>query len=169
MKNHILPFLLILFLFSCADQSEVTEGDETITLSITKESKASDSKTGDNYSPEAFEKAYKVVDKMPLFGGCYDKACSDEKLISYIQSNVEYPSQAKAASVEGRVYIQFIIELDGSVSNVFIVRDVGAGTGEAAKAVVEGMNDLQQGWVAGEENGEKVPVMFTLPVSFKLQ
>lgn len=168
MKNYILTLLLLGLLFSCTDQPDTLQESPTSSMTMTIESETSDSKTLDD-PQKAFESAYKVVEKMPLFRGCEDKRCSDTELIRYIQTNLTYPAQAKAASIQGKVYIQFIIEVDGSVSNVFIARDLGFGTGAQAKAVVEKINDLKQGWTAGEQNGQKVPVMYTLPVSFMLE
>jgi len=118
--------------------------------------------------PEVDE-IFKVVEQMPLFGGCSDKACSDEALIRYIQGNIKYPAIARENGVEGRVFIRFVVERSGKVSDVQIVRDIGAGCGDAAKKVIEGMNTLAQGWTPGKQRGKAVRVLYTLPATFKLE
>ena len=126
---------------------------------------------------EEIVEIFRVVEEMPRFPGCEDiigdsedkRACSDRKLLEYLYKNLSYPVIARENGVEGKVYIQFVIEKDGSVSNAKIVRDVGAGCGQAALKVVEGMNTLPSKWVPGKQRGSLVRVLYTLPVTFKLQ
>ena len=112
---------------------------------------------------------FKVVEQMPLFGGCSDKACSDKAIITYIQENIKYPAVARENNIKGRVYIQFVVEKDGKVSNVNVVRDIGGGCGSAAQKVIENMNNLADGWAPGLQRGKPVRVLYTLPVSFTLK
>lgn len=118
--------------------------------------------------PEVDE-IFKVVEQMPLFGGCSDKACSDEALIKYIQGNIKYPAIARENGVEGRVFIRFVVEKNGKVTDAKIVRDIGAGCGEAALKVINEMNSLPQGWTPGKQRGKAVRVLYTLPATFKLE
>ena len=119
----------------------------------------------------------KFVEEMPRFPGCEDmagsiderKACSDKKLLEYLYKNLKYPAIARENGVEGRVYIQFVVERDGSISGATIVRDVGAGCGQAALRTVENMNNLPAKWTPGKKKGSVVRVLYTLPVTFKLQ
>lgn len=104
-----------------------------------------------------------------MFGGCTDKACSDKKLIEYLYKNLKYPAIARENGVEGRVYIQFVVEKNGKVTDTKIVRDIGAGCGEAALKVVDNMNDLGEAWKPGKQRGTAVRVLYTLPVTFKLE
>ncbi len=106
---------------------------------------------------------------MPLFGGCSDKACSDQKLIEYLYKNLKYPAIARENGVEGRVYIQFVVERDGSITDGNIVRDIGAGCGQAALKVVNDMNNLATKWQPGKQRGKAVRVLYTLPVTFRLE
>lgn len=119
-------------------------------------------------APEVDE-IFKVVEQMPLFGGCTDKACSDEALIKYIQGNIKYPAIARENGVEGRVFIRFVVEKNGKVTDAKIVRDIGAGCGEAALKVINKMNDLPQGWTPGKQRGKPVRVLYTLPATYKLE
>lgn len=122
------------------------------------------------------EEIFKVVEEMPRFPGCENepdakakKACADKKLIQYIYKNIKYPAIARENGVEGRVYIQFVVEKDGTVGDAKILRDIGAGCGEDALRVVKEMNNLPQKWSPGKQRGTPVRVYYTLPVIFKLE
>lgn len=86
-------------------------------------------------------------------------------MYAYIQKNLVYPEKAKAEGIEGRVFITFTIEKDGSVSNVKILRGIGGGCDEAAKEVVEKMPK----WKPGTQRGKPVRVQFNLPIKFELE
>lgn len=124
---------------------------------------------------EDIEEILLFVEEMPMFPGCDDlsnyderKSCSDKKMLEFIYKNVKYPSLARDNGVEGTVVISFVIEKDGSISNIKTLRDVGAGCSEAAKSVIEKMQNLPQKWTAGRQGNQKVRVQFNLPIKFKL-
>lgn len=100
-----------------------------------------------------------VVEVQPEFPGGLDS------MYAYIQKNLVYPEKAKAEGIEGRVFITFTIEKDGSVSNVKILRGIGGGCDEAAKEVVEKMPK----WKPGTQRGKPVRVQFNLPIKFELE
>ena len=116
--------------------------DEIVVVGLGSQSNAEHSQVND--------KVYKVVQEMPRFPGCEStggdknakKECADAKLIDFIYDNLEYPTQAKDNRIEGRVYIQFIVEKDGTLSGAKLVRDIGAGCGFEALRVVNLMNEL---------------------------
>ena len=120
---------------------------------------------------------YKVVEDMPRFPGCEEiiggkekvKKCAEDKLVDYIYSNLIYPVKAKENRIEGKCYLQFIVTENGDIEDVEIVRDIGYGCGEAAKAVVENMRNLPQKWVPGKQRAVPVNVLFTLPIKFSLE
>ena len=103
------------------------------------------------------DEIFKVVEQMPMFGGCSDKACSDQELIKYLYKNLKYPAIARENGVEGRVYIQFVVERDGGVTDGRIVRDIGAGCGKEALRVVENMNNLATAWKPGNKRAAGQP------------
>ena len=103
---------------------------------------------------------HKIVDKLPLFGGCEDRDCSDQKLIAYVKENVKYPPEAKESGIEGRVFVQFVVEADGYVTDVKVVRGIGAGTAEEAISVVESFNEDGPAWSPGVLEGQEVAVLF---------
>ena len=113
---------------------------------------------------------------MPRFPGCEDagskaeiKECADGKLLQFIYKNLKYPAIAKENGIEGKVYLQFVVSETGDVKDAVIVRDIGAGCGEAALKVVESMNNMAQKWIPGKQRGRPVKVLFTLPIQFKLE
>ena len=65
--------------------------------------------------------------------------------------------------------LQFVVSEKGEVKDVKVVRDIGAGCGDAAQKVVEAMNDLPQKWTPGRQRGRPVKVLYTLPVKFRLE
>ena len=122
------------------------------------------------------EEIFKVVEQMPRFPGCEGsgseaekQACARDKLLQYIYKNLKYPAIARENGVEGQVVVQFVVEKDGSITDVNVVRDIGAGCGDAASKVVNSMNNMPTKWTPGKQRGRNVRVQFTLPVRFKLE
>ena len=122
------------------------------------------------------EEIFKVIESMPRFPGCEKvkgsdsekEACAKEKMLGYIYNNLKYPEDAKANEIDGQVIIQFVVEKDGWITNIKIVREPGHGLGQAAADVVESMNFLPEKWTPGKQKGKAVRVLYTLPVKFKL-
>ena len=96
------------------------------------------------------------------------KACADRAMLEYVYSRIQYPGKARRNGVEGMAVVTFIIERDGTVSNVQVLRDPGAGIGQEVKRIVETMNDNGPSWHAGLQDGKAVRVQFNLPVQFSL-
>lgn len=84
--------------------------------------------------------------------------------MEYLSGNITYPEDAKEKGISGRVFIQFVIEKDGSVSNVKVMKGIGGGCDEEAVRVVKSMPK----WKPGKQKGKPVRVNYILPVSFKL-
>ena len=76
---------------------------------------------------------------------------------------------ARENNVQGTAVIRFIVEKDGSLTEMEIVRDPGAGLGREALRVVNLMNQLEAKWTPGKQNARPVRVRFNLPVKFRLQ
>lgn len=107
------------------------------------------------------EKTYESFDiqKPPSFPG------GEAELFNYLQKNINYPVLAKENNITGVVPLSFVINKDGSVSDVQILRDIGGGCGKEAVRVVKAMPK----WSPGEANGHAVKVRYTLPVRFQLE
>ncbi|MGB5980187.1 MAG: TonB family protein, partial [Cyclobacteriaceae bacterium] len=82
----------------------------------------------------------------------------------YLQENLHYPTQAKRMGIEGKVYIQFIVEKDGSISEVKAIKGIGAGCDEEAERVIRNAPD----WNPGRQRGKNVRVRMVIPLFFKL-
>jgi len=110
---------------------------------------------------EVIEEAeiFTVVESMPEFPG------GPAKMMEYIAKNIKYPAMARESGIQGRVFVNFVVEPNGSVSNVKILRGIGGGCDEEAVRVVEAMPK----WTPGRQRGKAVRVSFNLPVRFTLQ
>jgi TonB family protein len=101
---------------------------------------------------------YQVVEQMPQFPG------GEYALMEHISKNIVYPVEAKEKEIQGRVFINFVIEKDGSVSNVKVLRGIGGGCDEEA---VRAVSSLPK-WKPGKQKGKPVRVHYQIPILFKL-
>ena len=83
----------------------------------------------------------------------------------FLQQNIKYPAEARQKKIQGKVFITFIIEKDGSFSNLRVLRDPGYGCGTEALRVMK----LSPKWNPGIQNGHKVRVQYTMPINFTLK
>ena len=109
--------------------------------------------------PEVATKVFDVVEEMPSFPG------GNGALMSYLNSNTKYPVVAQENGVQGRVIISFVVERDGSISDVKVARSVDPSLDREAQRVVKSMPK----WTPGKQNGQTVRVKYTVPVVFRLQ
>jgi protein TonB len=129
--------------------------------------------------PPASEESdiYTLVEQMPRFPGCEalegdndeKKACADQQLLKFIYTNIAYPNLARENGIEGMSVIRFTVTEHGTIVDLKILRDPGGACGKESLRVVKFMNELPSRWTPGEQSGEKVRVMYNLPVRFKLQ
>lgn len=108
---------------------------------------------------EVEDEIFQVVEQDPEFPG------GQEAIFKFIQQNLKYPQLAKENNITGRVFVQFVVEKDGTVSNVRAMRDPGGGLGKEAERVVKAMPK----WTPGKQRGKAVRAYFTLPINFVLQ
>lgn len=94
----------------------------------------------------------------PVFPG------GEQAMAEFISANIVYPDSARINCEEGVVYVQFIVEKDGSLSEVTVVRGASPSLDEEAVRVVK----MMPNWSPGEQKGEPVRVRFTLPISFRI-
>jgi periplasmic protein TonB len=102
---------------------------------------------------------FTVVEEQPGYPG------GDEGRIKFLQDNIKYPEEAKELGVQGKVFVTFVVEVDGSITDVRVLRGIGAGCDEEAIRVVRSMPK----WVPGKQRGVPVRVQFNLPIKFTLQ
>lgn len=108
---------------------------------------------------EVTNKVFDVVEVMPSFPG------GQGALMSYLSSHTKYPVVAQENGVQGRVTVSFVVERDGSITDVHVVRSVDPSLDREAARVVSSMPN----WQPGKQNGSAVRVKFNVPVQFKLQ
>lgn len=104
-------------------------------------------------------KIFTVVEQMPMYPG------GDEALMGYLRDNIKYPTVAAENGVQGRVVVGFVVERDGSITDVNILRGVDPSLDREAMRVVKSMPR----WNPGKQNGSAVRVKYQVPVSFRLQ
>ena len=109
--------------------------------------------------PEVATKVFDVVEEMPSFPGGHGA------LMQYLASNIKYPVVAQENGVQGRVIVSFVVERDGSISDVKVARSVDPSLDREAQRVVKSMPK----WKPGKQNGSAVRVKYTVPVVFRLQ
>lgn len=100
-----------------------------------------------------------IPEVMPEFPG------GDIALIKYLGSKIYYTQMAKEANIQGTVFVDFIVEKDGSISSVKIRRGIGGGLDEIALEAVKGMPI----WSPGKQRGRAVRVPMVVPIKFRLQ
>ena len=133
-------------------------------VACTKQTKTENKTTEETSTVEVStsntEEVFMEVEDMPEFPGGMGE------LMTYLGSNIQYPSKAKENHWEGRAVCQFIIEKDGSISNAEIIRSSGFQLLdiEAMRVILNMPN-----WTSGKQNGDSVRVKFALPITFKLQ
>ena len=102
---------------------------------------------------------FNVVEDMPQFPG------GATKLFEYLAQNINYPTEAEKANIQGRVIVTFVVEKDGSISNAKVVKSVAPSLDAEALRVINAMPN----WIPGKQNGKEVRVKYTVPISFHLQ
>jgi protein TonB len=103
------------------------------------------------------DEVFTVVERMPEYPG------GQEAMSNFLVKNLVYPKAALDAGIEGKVYVKFIVEIDGTVTNVEAKNKIEGGCSEEAVRVVS----LMPKWKPGIQNGKPVRVTFTLPLNFK--
>ncbi|HKK60774.1 MAG TPA: energy transducer TonB [Salinivirga sp.] len=102
---------------------------------------------------------FMVVEQMPEFPG------GQGELFKYISQNIQYPAIAKENGIQGKVFIQFVVGKDGSITNVTVLRGVDPSLDKEAVRVVKNMPK----WKPGKQRGKPVYVRYQVPINFKLQ
>lgn len=152
----ILPFILFVFAFqSC----RITKEQLPQTAQVVASSPASQVQENMSESVhESDDEVYLIVEEMPLFPG------GNEGMTEFIIQNITYPEKARQNSIQGTVYVSFIINKNGKVEKPEIVRGVSPELDAESIRVVEAMPD----WKPGIQRGKPVSVRYTVPMNFVL-
>ena len=153
MKNLFTPLaLLLLPSFNLKAQNVISPNNEKNGPTILRA-------VGDDSTVSDKEKVYhQVVGQQPSFPG------GREELFKYLTYNVKYPIDAAKNKIEGRVLVTFVVEHDGSISNVDVANSVYPSLDKESIRVVNGMSK----WIPGKVNGKTVRVKYTIPITFRL-
>jgi protein TonB len=135
------------------------EGNSDKGATLKVEQQLKEEKVEEKPKEDLTRKVFDVVEKMPSYPG------GNSALQRWLSSNITYPAAAAENGVEGRVIVAFVVETDGSVSDVRIARGVDPSLDREALSVVKRMPK----WIPGMQNGSPVRVKFNVPVTFKLQ
>jgi protein TonB len=108
--------------------------------------------------PESKKELFIIAEEMPVFPG------GDIERMKFLAQNIQYPQQASELGIQGTVYIQFVVDSKGNITDVKIIRGIGGGCDEEAQRVVGSMPK----WHPGKQNGKNVRVLYTMPVTFKI-
>ena len=115
--------------------------------------------TGVSEDPTDSDVPFHIVEKMPSFPG------GESALNQYLNKNIKYPPIALENGVSGRVICQFVVNRDGSIVDIEVVRSVDKSLDNEAIRVIKSMPK----WTPGEQRGKPVRVKYTLPVNFRIQ
>ena len=113
----------------------------------------------DEKPKEEETKVFDVVEQMPSFPG------GDTELMKFLSTHIKYPVVAEENGIQGRVIATFVVERDGSISDVKVIKSVDPSLDKEAIRVLKSMPK----WIPGRQNGSAVRVKYTVPVTFKLQ
>lgn len=102
--------------------------------------------------------SFAAVEKLPKFPG------GDEAFGKYLSKTIRYPAVAKENNTQGRVIVSFVVERDGKLTDIKVLRDIGGGCGEEAIRVLS----KSPAWSPGIQNGKAVRVAYTMPINFTL-
>lgn len=101
---------------------------------------------------------FTVVEENPMFPG------GDEARMNFLRENIKYPQMARESGIQGTVYVTFVVEPSGNITNIKILRGIGGGCDEEALRVVRQMPK----WKPGKQRGKSVRVQFNMPIRFVL-
>ncbi len=151
------PVTVLLIAFFAVNLNQNTFASET-----KEEVKATETTTPKedlaNQKEDSNESIFIVVEDMPKFPG------GEQALGRFLRDNIKYPEEARKKDIQGRVYLTFIVEKDGSLTNFKVVRGIGHGCDEEAIRVAK----MMPKWEPGKQRGKEVRVQFHLPVRFVL-
>ncbi len=140
--------MVFIIAFSFTVSNSVIAQDTVITVV------KSDSKVIKTEEAEIFA----IVEQMPEFPGGQDA------MIKFLGENIKYPEEARKQGISGRVFVTFVVEADGEITNIELLRGIGSGCDEEAMRVIS----IMPKWKPGYQRGVPVRVRFNLPIKFTL-
>jgi protein TonB len=105
------------------------------------------------------QKVFDIVEQMPEYPG------GQAALIEYLSKNIKYPADAEKKKVEGKVFVTFVVDSDGKITDVSLLRKVFPSLDAEAMRVISAMPN----WIPGRQKGQAVRVKYTVPIMFRLK
>tara|TARA_B100000700_G_scaffold329418_1_gene451032 strand:+ start:225 stop:911 length:687 start_codon:yes stop_codon:yes gene_type:complete len=146
------------------EEIEIKENEEELENDLDIDDVDTDENEMIEIEEEEFAEPFISVEQMPLLGDCKDEDCTQAEIMKFISRNFKYPEIAKANGVEGRVILEFVVETDGKVGRVKILRGLDKHVDKAAIEVVEKLPMFEP----GRQIGKAVPVKYTVPIKCTL-
>lgn len=141
------------------DEEEIEEEIEVeLDVEVTEETVVEDIVFEEAPEEEEVDEIFTIVEDQPEFPG------GMQAFYNFVGKKMKYPSQARRMGIEGRVYVEFIVDKDGSVTNVRSVKGIGAGCDEEAVRVMKTVPKFKP----GKQRGRPVKVKMVMPIYFKL-
>ena len=110
---------------------------------------------------------YNIADETPYFSKCKDIECSKAAINQFLAEHLNYPSIAKEDGIEGVVLLSFIVNKNGTVQDIKILKDIGHGFGKEAVRVIQLMGKKGIIWTPGKKEGKPIRFKYHLPVRFE--
>ncbi|MBT4478456.1 MAG: energy transducer TonB [Flavobacteriales bacterium] len=151
------------------EEIEIKENEEELENELEVDDAETDQDDMMEMPEEEFEEAFISVEKMPMLGDCKNEDCTQSEIMKFIARNFKYPEIAKANGVEGRVILEFVVEKNGKIGRVKILKGLDKHVDKAAIEVVEKLNDKKSPkFSPGRQIGKAVPVKYTVPIKCTL-
>ena len=146
------------------DEIVIVEDEEEIENEIEIEDTESDEDLEIEEEEEVTDEVFVIVEDMPRFQGCADDQCTQMEIMKYIAKNTKYPPIAKENNITGRVFVSFVVDKTGKVTQVKVLRGVDKYLDAEAVRVVQSMPKFKP----GKQRGKTVSVQYSVPINFKL-
>ena len=146
------------------DEIVIVEDEEEIENEIEIEDTESDEDLEIEEEEEVIDEVFVIVEDMPRFQGCADDQCTQMEIMKYIAKNTKYPPIAKENNITGRVFVSFVVDKTGKVTQVKVLRGVDKYLDAEAVRVVQSMPKFKP----GKQKGKTVSVQYNVPINFKL-
>ena len=146
------------------DEIVIVEDDEEIEEVEIEDTESDEDLEVIEEEEETTDEIFMVVEDMPRFEGCTDETCTQTKIMQFIARKTKYPPIAKENNIMGRVFVSFVVDKSGKVTNVKILRGVDKYLDAEAVRVVSSLPKFKP----GKQRGKPVKVQYNVPISFKL-
>ena len=140
------------------DEEEIKEEIEVnLDIEIIEETVIEEIVFAEPIEEETIEEIFTLVEEYPSYIG------GDIEFVKFVQANLVYPKKARRMGLEGRVFVQFVVEKDGALTDISVIKGMMGGCNEEAIRVMKSSPN----WLAGKQRGRSVRVQMIIPITFK--